>query len=153
MALPPYFHLPAIFRHEATAALLFSFPGTLTRYVLSVSLNPRVKLLPAGTLTANLFGTALLGAFHLIQSVSSPTPVSANVCALLQGLADGYCGCLTTVSTFAAEVDALEEWKAWLYAGVSWVGGQLILLVILGSAYWGRGLSEQQQCGYSALAS
>src|ERR1700744_4266028 len=30
------FTLSSSFRHQATAALLFSFPGTLTRYVVSI---------------------------------------------------------------------------------------------------------------------
>jgi fluoride exporter len=142
-----YFLLPANYRHKATAALLFSYPGTLTRYLLSLWLNPLMRTIPLGTFTANSLGTALLGMFRVLQSI--PSPVSQNVCALLQGLGDGYCGCLTTVSTFAAEVDTLEEWKAWFYAAISWVTGQLLLLVIFGSSYWAGHVREQMTCSFA----
>ncbi|KAF8845877.1 hypothetical protein BDN67DRAFT_919546 [Paxillus ammoniavirescens] len=145
---PAYFRLPDNYRHQATAALLFSYPGTLTRYLLSINLNPRIKLFPLGTLTANALGTVLLGLFHVLQGV--PFAVSPNTCSLLQGLGDGYCGCLTTVSTFAAEVDALEGPKAWLYVTLSLVVGQLLLVVIMGSSFWTGRVSEQMTCTFQA---
>ncbi|KAH7887685.1 CrcB-like protein-domain-containing protein [Phlebopus sp. FC_14] len=147
-AFPAYFRLPADYRHQATAALLFSYPGTLTRYVLSINLNPRLKTFPLGTFTANMLGTALLGLFHVLQGI--PSPVSPAACALLQGLGDGYCGCLTTVSTFAAEVDALEGWKAWFYVVLSWVVAQLLLLVIMGPSFWSGNVSERMTCKFLA---
>lgn len=142
--LPAYFLMPARYRHQATAALLFSYPGTLTRYLLSTYLNPRTKALPLGTLAANTLGTALLGAFHVLQGKQDW--VSPEACSLLQGLADGYCGCLTTVSTFAAEIMALSEKKRWRYLIISWVVGQLVLLVVLGSSYWAGNVSKQMAC-------
>lgn len=144
---PAYFLLPAAYRHQATAALLFSFPGTLTRYILSIKVNPLMKSMPLGTFTANAFGTALLGVFHVLQNTASPK--SAGACALLQGLSDGYCGCLTTVSTFAAEVGSLKKGKAWFYAAASWMTGQLLLLVILGPSFWAGHVREQQTCKFA----
>ncbi|CAL1706778.1 unnamed protein product [Somion occarium] len=143
-AYPAYFELPAKFRHQATAALLFSFPGTLSRYLLSIYLNPALSLFPLGTFTANMFGTAMLGVFHVLQGLRSP--LSPNACAVMQGLADGYCGCLTTVSTFAVEVVTLEEEKSWFYVVLSWVTAQLLLLVILGPSYWAGNVNEQTTC-------
>ncbi|TFY56363.1 hypothetical protein EVJ58_g7689, partial [Rhodofomes roseus] len=122
---PAYFRMPESFRHQATSALLYSFPGTLTRYLLSINLNPRFKLFP---------GTR--------------GPPSVRACNVLAGLANGYCGCLTTVSTFATEVDALENKKAWFYAILSVVCSQLLLLVILGPSYWAGHVSEQVTCEY-----
>jgi CrcB protein len=129
-----YFRLPHSFRSQATAALLFSFPGTLTRYLLSVSLNPLSKSMPVGTFAANTFGTALLAMFHVLKGL--PRPVSPVACDILQGLGDGYCGCLTTVSTFAAEVSALTVRRRWIYATVTIVTGQLLVLIILGPSFW-----------------
>ncbi|KAI0347239.1 hypothetical protein BDW22DRAFT_1321403 [Trametopsis cervina] len=146
-AFPAYFRMSPSFRHQATAAILFSFPGTLTRYLLSVKVNPLFKLFPLGTFTANTFGTALIGTFHVLQSTT--TPPSANACAVLQGLIDGYCGCLTTVSTFATEVAALSPGKAWLYVVLSWVACQLLLLVILGPSYWAGHVSENPTCVFA----
>ena len=145
---PTYFTLSASFRHQATAALLFSFPGTFTRYVLSISLNPRSTLLPAGTLVANGLGTSLLALFHILQGL--PNPVSPNACSILQGLGDGYCGCLTTVSTFAAEMRALTDSKRWLYGTISIVMGQVVCVLILGSAIWAGNVNARTSCTFVA---
>jgi CrcB protein len=141
-----YIFLPPKFRHEATAALMFSYPGTLTRYLLSLSLNPRIRTIPLGTFTANILGTGLLGGFWILGR--SPSPVSITACALLQGLGDGYCGCLTTVSTFAAEVATLKLWKAWVYVAVSWITAQLLLLTIIGPAFFGGHVEHQVTCTF-----
>lgn len=147
-AYPAYFRLPARYRHEATAALLFSFPGTLSRYLLSVHLNPRLKLFPLGTFVANTFGTALLGTLQVLQSIRAPDTLSPNACSVLKGLADGYCGCLTTVSTFAAEVDALENRKSWLYVAISWLVSQILLAIIIGPSLGPGHVSRQITCRY-----
>lgn len=144
--LPAYFSLPADYRHKATAALLFSYPGTLTRYLLSIYLNSRIRLFPLGTFAANTIGTALLGLFRVLQGLSSP--VSPTACSLLQGLCDGYCGCLTTISTFAAEVVVLPGWHSWLYVFVSWIAGQLVLLITMGPSFWAGHVKEQVTCTF-----
>lgn len=139
-----YFFLPSKYRHQVTAALIFSFPGTLTRYLLSTTLNPRLKALPLGTLVVNILGTALLAAFHVLQSTPNPPP--RNGCAILQGLIDGYCGCMTTVSTFAAELNDLRFWKACRYALISWILGQVVILLIFGSSLWTGSVEKQVTC-------
>ena len=141
---PAYFYLSPSFRHQATAALLFSFPGTLTRYVLSILLNSRLKLLPIGTLVANELGTSLLAMFHALQGLRHP--VSPGACSILQGLDDGYCGCLTTVSTFAAELRVGGTKKGLLYGTISIVVGQVLMVLILGSAVWTGRVSSQISC-------
>lgn len=144
---PAYFRMPEAFRHQATSALLYSFPGTLVRYLLSINLNKRSKLFPLGTFAANIIGTGLIGAFEVLQSTRGPP--SPNACNVLVGLANGFCGCLTTVSTFAAEVAALENKKSWFYVLLSVVCSQLLLLVILGPSYWAGHVSEQLTCKYT----
>jgi len=141
-----YFLLPASFRQQATAALIFSFPGALMRYLLSITLNKRTKALPLGTLMANILGTALLAAFHVLQRINHP--VSPNACSLLQGLASGYCGCLTTVSTFAAEVSDFSPRKAVRYVMVSWLLGQAMMLLIFGTSIWTGQAREQITCSF-----
>lgn len=145
--IPVYFKASSKFRHEATAALLFCFPGTLTRYALATTLTPHLKLFPLGTFTANVLGTALEGVFYILQR--TPTLPSRNACSLLQGLMDGFCGCLTTVSTFAVEVGALTTGRAWLYVVLSWSISQLLLLVILGSSWWGANIDDDRVCSFT----
>ena len=146
-AYPAYFRMSPSFRHQATAAILFSFPGTLCRYLLSIKVNPLLKLFPLGTFTANAVGTALIGTFHVLQSTNGPP--SMNACGVLQGLIDGFCGCLTTVSTFATEVAALAPGRAWFYVVLSWTTCQCLLLVILGSSYWAGNVSETVTCVFA----
>lgn len=102
--------------------------------------------MPVGTFTANVLGSALLAAFHVLQSLGSP--LSPNACSLLQGLSDGFCGCLTTVSTFAAETRELGKWKACRYAVISLVAGQVAMVVILGSAIWTGAAGKETTCIY-----
>jgi CrcB protein len=142
---PTYARLPSSYRSQATAALMFSFPGALSRYLLSIYLNPVFEGIPLGTLTANLSGTALLGMFHVLQNRG--TPFSAHACSILQGLIDGYCGTLTTVSTFAVELNTMKGSKrAWLYGSLSWVGSQLLLLVILVPSFTVGNVSKSITC-------
>lgn len=139
-----YFLLPPHYRHQITAALIFSFPGTLTRYLLSIFLNKRLKALPLGTLSANIVGTALVASFHVLQT--TPSPPSRTACSILQGLVDGYCGCLTTVSTFVAELQDLRFWKACRYAILSWTLGQIVMVLILGSSLWTGTVRKEVTC-------
>ncbi|KAF7355371.1 hypothetical protein MSAN_01453700 [Mycena sanguinolenta] len=144
--IPAYYLLPRDYRHQATAALLFSFPGTLTRYVLSTNLNPVVPSFPLGTYAANAFGTALLGTFHVLQSTVN-RPLSGATCTMLQALGDGYCGCLTTISTFAAEIATLQTaGHKYRYALTTWITGQVILVCIFGALFWGGSIEKGQTC-------
>ncbi|KAJ7276465.1 CrcB-like protein-domain-containing protein [Mycena haematopus] len=144
--IPAYFLLPRDYRHQATAALLFSFPGTLTRYVLSINLNSVVPSFPLGTYAANSFGTALLGTFHVLQSTVH-SPLSGASCTMLQALGDGYCGCLTTVSTFAAELATLKTAAhKYRYGLTTWATGQVILVCIFGALLWGGSIEKGQTC-------
>ncbi|TFK75848.1 hypothetical protein BDN72DRAFT_831291 [Pluteus cervinus] len=146
--LPTYFLLSPRFRHEATAALLFAFPGALTRYLLSINLNPISRSVPLGTLAANSFATALVGIIFVLKS-DTPHVVSDNACNLLQGLSDGYCGCLSTVSTFVLEIYTLKKGRGAFYAILSWCVGQILLLVVLGPAIWSGHANKQQTCHFS----
>jgi len=144
--IPAYYLLPRDYRHQATAALLFSFPGTLTRYLLSTHLNSVVASFPLGTYAANSFGTALLGTFHVLQSTAN-RPLSGASCTILQALADGYCGCLTTISTFAAELAVLKTAAhKYRYGFTTWATGQVILVCIFGALLWGGNIEKDQTC-------
>lgn len=57
-------------------------------------------------------------------------------CDVLQGMEDGFCGSLSTVSTFVVELRGLKERDKWSYALLSWVMGQCVLVLVLGSWEW-----------------
>lgn len=127
---PAYARLPPSYRSQVLASLLFSFPGTLSRYLLAIYMNTVMKKIPLGTMTANILGTGLLGVFHVLQNKHSH--VSPHACSTLQGLIDGFCGTFTTVSTFAVELSVMKGSRyAWIYGGTSIVISQLLLVVII----------------------
>ncbi|KAK9472742.1 CrcB-like protein-domain-containing protein [Dipodascopsis tothii] len=119
-------------RGVALFATVFSPLGTLTRWLLSRYLNPLKPSFPLGTFAANMLGTLLLGLFAIGQQ-----RVSGTSCQVLQGLIDGYCGCLTTVSTFGLELVTLKRKHAWRYGGTSVVVGIVIMVLTLGVDNWG----------------
>ncbi|KAJ7591037.1 CrcB-like protein-domain-containing protein [Mycena floridula] len=143
---PAYFLLPSNFRHQATAAILFAFPGTLARYILA-QLNPLVKSFPWGTFAANIIGTIAIAASHLAQSMQNP--LSSDACAILQGFSDGYCGCLTTISTFAVEISVLKGWAKMRYLVSSWTLGQLFFLVMVAPALSSGSVEKQRTCSFN----
>lgn len=140
-----YFILPHQYRAEATAALLFSFPGALLRHTISINLNPLNKSFPLGTFAVNILGTLLVGIFHSLQRDNGHSgPLS---CVMLQALIDGFCGCLSTVSTFAVEIRGLHV-RAWVYTGASIFTAQLVLVFVTGIPRWTGAISESAKCTF-----
>lgn len=150
LTIPLYFVLPHAYRHQATAALLFCYPGALLRHVLGIKLNPIRKGFPLGTFAANMIATVIIGITHTLQHRSpSSKMVTPLSCVMLQALADGFCGCLSTVSTFAVEVRGLRG-GAWTYASVSVVASQLILVLVTGIPWWAGGSAERLACAFES---
>ncbi|KAK3955272.1 CrcB-like protein-domain-containing protein [Pseudoneurospora amorphoporcata] len=145
---PPDQHTPSVlndlagerWRGSATFALVFAPLGCLLRFYASAHLNGRLPSFPLGTLVVNLFGTAVLGMAWDLEHV--PALGGVVGCQVLQGVADGFCGCLTTVSTWAAELAALRRRTAYVYGGASVGGGLTILVVVMGSLRWTEGFGE-----------
>lgn len=115
-------------------ALVMSPLGAWLRFQLS-RLNLRYDAFPIGTFMANMLGTAVLGMLLALQYTPGKTLLQ---CQVIQGIEDGFCGTLTTVSTFIVELKKLERKHAYVYALVSWGVGQLLMLVILGSVQFAR---------------
>lgn len=97
--------------HRILFALALAPPGTIARFLLSRSLNPVSRRLPTtGTLVSNLLATALLACCVLLERLrSSPALSNALGCQALGAVGDGFCGSLSTVSTFVAELETLSE--------------------------------------------
>ncbi|KAG8882942.1 hypothetical protein FRB97_007538 [Tulasnella sp. 331] len=145
LTLLMYFVLSPAYRGKATAALLFSFPGAFTRYYISLKFNPLRKTLPLGTLAVNTLGTLLLAVFYVSERARGGA-LSFTSCIMLKGLSDGYCGCLSTVSTFAAELTTLKKWQAWRYAALSILVGQVLTVAVIGGAEWGADVRDVSSC-------
>lgn len=124
------------FYRHVTFALLFAPFGTILRFWLA-KINRYDVQLPWGTLSANLIGTAILAACTAIQRRPGVTFLS---CGVLQGFDDGFCGCLTTVSTFAVELRGLRRLPAYIYTAVSILTCISLVVLIYGSVWWSIGL-------------
>ncbi|MCJ1354918.1 MAG: hypothetical protein MMC33_004908 [Icmadophila ericetorum] len=123
-------------RGEVIFALVFAPLGCLSRFYISIFLNARIPSFPLGTFTVNILGTLCLGMFYDLQHA----PVGGVAgCQVLQGLMDGFCGCLTTVSTWVAELKGLRRRHAYIYGTASVVTGLCGLIVVMGGLRWTRG--------------
>lgn len=123
-------------RGDALFALVFAPIGCLLRFYVSLHLNGKVPSFPLGTFAVNIFGTAMESMFYDLQHV----PLSGRVgCQVLQGLMDGFCGCLTTVSTWVLELKGLRVRHAYIYGVASVSIGVSLMVVIMGSLQWTRG--------------
>ncbi|KAL1635075.1 hypothetical protein SLS58_010415 [Diplodia intermedia] len=100
-------------RGQALFACVLAPPGCLLRFYASVKLNGLIPSFPLGTFAVNVFGTAALGMAFDLQHVplDDSNAASASMvgggrlgCQVLEGVMDGFCGCLTTVSTWVAEL-------------------------------------------------
>lgn len=129
-----------------TFSMLFAPFGAILRFYLSKYLNVKVKNFPMGTFAANMLGTLLLAIFTLIGRGKLPLGrrINSHVmgCHVLIGLDDGFCGALTTVSTFMAELFALKTFHSYRYGIVSVFVGYALMILILGSYNWTVGLTD-----------
>ncbi|KAL7625972.1 hypothetical protein AAE478_002741 [Parahypoxylon ruwenzoriense] len=141
-ALPPdRFSNPGAagtWRGRATFSLVFAPLGCLGRFYASLHLNGHLASFPLGTFTVNVFGTAVLGMAWDLAHV----PVGGVIgCQVLQGIEDGFCGCLTTVSTWVAELTALRRRHAYVYGAASVVVSLACMIAIMGGLRWSDGFS------------
>jgi fluoride exporter len=111
-----------------TALLVFAGAaiGAPARYVLDRLVQQRTRgALPWGTLTVNLAGSALLGA--LLGAGSPP--------AALALAGTGFCGGLTTFSTFGYETVRLVEDGSMLEAALNALGSLVLGLAAAAASY------------------
>ncbi|GAP88829.2 hypothetical protein SAMD00023353_1600080 [Rosellinia necatrix] len=127
-----------IWRGSATFALVFAPLGCLARFYASARLNGRFVAFPLGTFAVNVVGTAILGLAWDIAHVPRGGVIG---CQVLQGVEDGFCGCLTTVSTWAVELTALTYRKAYVYGLVSILSALVLLIAIMGGLRWSQDFS------------
>ncbi|KAL5381102.1 hypothetical protein DPSP01_007358 [Paraphaeosphaeria sporulosa] len=129
-------------RGQAVFACVFAPLGCLLRFYVSLKLNPISPSFPLGTFVVNIFGTAVLGMAYDLQHVQiggSGVGGGRAGCQVLQGIMDGFDGCLTTVSTWILEIDTLKRSHAWKYAFASIAAGICVLVMVMGSVRWSVG--------------
>ncbi|EXJ75046.1 uncharacterized protein A1O5_01742 [Cladophialophora psammophila CBS 110553] len=123
-------------RFRAVFPLVFAPPGCLLRFYASKHMNAVIPSFPLGTFAVNIFGTAVLGMAFDLQHSSTIATSGSNACAVLQGIMEGFCGCLTTVSTWVAEIQGLRRRHGWIYGVASVAAALALLVVIMGSMGW-----------------
>ncbi len=107
--------------------------GAVLRWYLGVKLNSFLPQIPPGTLASNLIGGYVVG---LAIAFFADTPNLAPEWRLL--IITGFCGGLTTFSTFSAEVVALLQQGdiARMALAVSMHVMGSLFMTILGIASW-----------------
>ncbi|MBF0426913.1 MAG: fluoride efflux transporter CrcB [Magnetococcales bacterium] len=115
------------------AIALGSALGALLRWVLGTRFNTLFPVLPPGTLLANLIGGYIIG---LAIAFFAHMPDLAPEWRLL--IITGFCGGLTTFSTFSAEVLILLQQERWVWAATAiatHVSGSLVM-TLAGMLSW-----------------
>lgn len=112
--------------------------GALLRWWLGLKLNAYFPAIPPGTLAANLIGGYVVGvAVAFFASYSALAPEWRLL------VITGFCGGLTTFSTFSAEVVTLmQQGRAfWALgaAGAHLIGSIVMTFAGIGTVVWIRG--------------
>lgn len=112
--------------------------GTLLRWWLGTTLNAHFPTIPPGTLAANLVGGYVVG---LAVAFFATYPALAPEWRLF--VITGFCGGLTTFSTFSAEVVTLLQQGQALWAltaaATHLFGSLLMTFAGIGTMLWIRG--------------
>lgn len=104
--------------------------GAPLRYLVDRAVQSRHDtVFPWGTLIVNVAGSLLLGA---LIALPAPAPIAAQA-----GV--GFCGALTTYSTFSYETLRLVQDRAWLLATLNVATS---MIAGLGAAYCGISLVQ-----------
>jgi CrcB protein len=111
--------------------------GCLLRWFLALLLNRYFPTIPPGTLAANLIGCYIIG---LALAFFAAYPAIAPEWRLL--MTTGFCGGLTTFSTFSAEIVLLLQSGrfAWAMGGIAvhLVGSLLMTIAGIATVTWVR---------------
>ena len=114
--------------------------GALLRWQLGIRLNSLFPTIPPGTLVANLVGAYLIGlAVAFFTSLSAISPEWRLL------IITGFCGGLTTFSTFSAELATLLQQGrlSWaLGAAAAHVAGSVLMTFAgMATVVWARSSS------------
>jgi CrcB protein len=111
--------------------------GALLRWWLGTTLNPHFPAVPPGTLAANLIGGYVVGLAVAGFAAYPAVPPEWRLFVIT-----GFCGGLTTFSTFSAEVVTLMQQgrDAWAMgaAAVHLLGSVVMTFAGIGTVEWIR---------------
>ena len=106
--------------------------GTYVRWHIS-PLNSAFQKFKLGTFLVNVAGSWLLEGVVCMKELYAERVLARD---LLMGVASGFCGCLTTVSTFAVELSSLPLLSSYVYAFSSIVLAQVGMILVRGIFQW-----------------
>jgi CrcB protein len=114
--------------------------GALLRWWLGLALNSYFPTIPLGTLAANLVGGYIIGlAIAFFASYAALSPEWRLF------IITGFCGGLTTFSTFSAEIVILLQQGRGLWAcgaaALHLLGSVLMTFAGIGTVTWARSLT------------
>jgi CrcB protein len=105
--------------------------GAPLRYLTDLAVQSRHdSVLPWGTFTVNVVGSLVLGA------VAAGVVQAGLPGWVLTVVGTGFCGALTTFSTFGFETVRLIEDGAWLEAGLNAVLGLVVGFAAVSLGWW-----------------
>ena len=111
--------------------------GALLRWWLGLSLNPHFPPIPPGTLAANLIGGYVVGVAIAFFGTYTALAPEWRLFVIT-----GFCGGLTTFSTFSAEVVTLMQQGRPLWAlgavAVHLLGSVVMTVAGIGTVVWMR---------------
>ena len=111
--------------------------GALLRWWLSSALNAQFPAVPPGTLASNLIGGYIIGVAIAYFATFATVPPEWRLFVIT-----GFCGGLTTFSTFSAEIVGMlmEGRTAWALsaAAAHLFGSVLMTLAGIGTVAWLR---------------
>jgi CrcB protein len=111
--------------------------GALLRWWLGAQLNSLFPAVPPGTLVANLLGSYVIGLAIAFFATYPAIPPEWRLFVIT-----GFCGGLTTFSTFSAELVALLQQGRGLVAfgaaATHLVGSLLTTIAGIGTVLWAR---------------
>jgi len=112
--------------------------GALRRWWLGAQLNSLFPTIPPGTLTANLVGGYIIGAAIAFFATYSAIAPEWRLLVIT-----GFCGGLTTFSTFSAEIVTLMQQGRAVWAlgaaAAHLFGSVLMTLAGIATVHWIRG--------------
>ena len=114
--------------------------GCLLRWWLAMTFNALFPAIPPGTLTANLVGGYIIGIALACFSTYTTLPPEWRLFVMT-----GFCGGLTTFSTFSAEITVLLQQGRTLWAlgaiATHVVGSIVMTFAGIGTFMWLKGSS------------